>query len=173
MWDLYAPVIGSVDYHVDYEKAQQIILEAVKPLGTDYVDNLRKGFGSRWVDVLENKGKRSGAYSGGAFGTAPYMLMNWKDKLEQMFTLAHEAGHSMHSFFSRRAQPFQYANYTIFVAEVASTCNEALLAHHLLEIESDSGHPGLPHRPPARCFPCHLLPADAVCRVRDDCPRAG
>jgi oligoendopeptidase F len=137
MWDLYAPVIGSVDYHVDYEKAQQIILEAVKPLGTDYVDNLRKGFGSRWVDVLENKGKRSGAYSGGAFGTAPYMLMNWKDKLEQMFTLAHEAGHSMHSFFSRRAQPFQYANYTIFVAEVASTCNEALLAHHLLEIESD------------------------------------
>ena len=137
LWDLYAPVVGSVDYKVDYPTAQGIILDAVKPLGTEYVDNLRTGFASRWVDVVENKGKRSGAYSGGAFGTPPYMLMNWKDKLEQMFTLAHEAGHSMHSFFSRRGQPFQYANYTIFVAEVASTCNEALLAHHLLSTESD------------------------------------
>lgn len=137
MWDLYAPVEGEVDYHVSYEDAQKIILEAVKPLGTEYVANLKAGFGARWVDVLENKGKRSGAYSGGTFGTAPYMLMNWKDKLEQMFTLAHEAGHSMHSFFSRLRQPYQYANYTIFVAEVASTCNEALLAHHLLETEKD------------------------------------
>lgn len=137
MWDLYAPVVGSVDYKVDYAQAQKIILDAVKPLGAEYVDTLRDGFASRWVDVVENKGKRSGAYSGGAFGTAPYMLMNWKDKLEQMFTLAHEAGHSMHSFFSRKHQPFQYANYTIFVAEVASTCNEALLAHHLLETEKD------------------------------------
>lgn len=137
LWDLYAPVVGSVDYKVDYPTAQKIILEAVKPLGQEYVDNLRFGFDSRWVDVVENKGKRSGAYSGGTFGTPPYMLMNWKDKLEQMFTLAHEAGHSMHSFFSRRAQPYQYSNYTIFVAEVASTCNEALLAHHLLSTESD------------------------------------
>jgi oligoendopeptidase F len=137
MWDLYVPLVGEVDYKVDYPTAQKTILSAVAPLGTEYVKTLAEGFGSRWVDVMENKGKRSGAYSSGCYGTAPYMLMNWQDNLENMFTLAHEAGHSMHSWHTRKHQPYQYGDYTIFVAEVASTCNEALLTHFLLNKEGD------------------------------------
>jgi len=135
MWDLYVPLVGEVDYQIDYNAAQKQILSAVAPLGKEYVDALGHGFASRWVDVHENKGKRSGAYSSGCYGTPPYMLMNWQDNLENMFTLAHEAGHSMHSWFTRKNQPYTYGDYTIFVAEVASTCNEALLAHHLLAVE--------------------------------------
>jgi oligoendopeptidase F len=135
MWDLYVPIVGDVDYQIDYPAAQKQILKAVAPLGNEYVQALDGGFNSRWVDVHENKGKRSGAYSSGCYGTPPYMLMNWQDNLENMFTLAHEAGHSMHSWFTRKNQPYVYGDYTIFVAEVASTCNEALLAHHLLSVE--------------------------------------
>jgi len=135
MWDLYVPIVGDVDYQIDYPAAQKQILKAVAPLGSEYVQALDGGFNSRWVDVHENKGKRSGAYSSGCYGTPPYMLMNWQDNLENMFTLAHEAGHSMHSWFTRKNQPYVYGDYTIFVAEVASTCNEALLAHHLLSVE--------------------------------------
>lgn len=137
MWDLYVPLVGEVDYKVDYPTAIKTVLSAVNPLGAEYVKGLTDGFNSRWVDVHENKGKRSGAYSSGCYGTPPYMLMNWQDNLENMFTLAHEAGHSMHSWFTRKTQPYQYGDYTIFVAEVASTCNEALLTHFLLEKESD------------------------------------
>jgi len=137
MWDLYVPLVGQVDYKIDYQSAQKTVLEAAAPLGEEYVSVLKKGFQSRWVDVHENKGKRSGAYSSGCYGTPPYMLMNWQDNLENMFTLAHEAGHSMHSFFTRKHQPYQYGDYTIFVAEVASTCNEALLTHFLLNKEQD------------------------------------
>jgi len=135
MWDLYVPIVGDVDYAIDYQSAQKQILDAVVPLGREYVQALGDGFASRWVDVHENKGKRSGAYSSGCYGTPPYMLMNWQDNLENMFTLAHEAGHSMHSWYTRKSQPYAYGDYTIFVAEVASTCNEALLAHHLLAVE--------------------------------------
>jgi oligoendopeptidase F len=138
MWDLYVPLVGEVDYRIDYPTAQKTILSAVAPLGVQYVKALGEGFNSRWVDVHENKGKRSGAYSSGCYGTPPYMLMNWQDDLENMFTLAHEAGHSMHSWFTRKGQPYQYGDYTIFVAEVASTCNEALLTHFLLSKEKDS-----------------------------------
>lgn len=137
MWDLYVPIVGEVDYKVDYATAQKQVLKAVGPLGAEYVNALESGFASRWVDVYENKGKRSGAYSSGCYGTPPYMLMNWQDNLENMFTLAHEAGHSMHSWFTRKTQPYIYGDYTIFVAEVASTCNEALLTHYLLENEKD------------------------------------
>jgi len=137
MWDLYVPLVAEVDYDIDYPSAQKTVLSAVAPLGSEYVNVLAQGFNSRWVDVHENKGKRSGAYSSGCYGTPPYMLMNWQDNLENMFTLAHEAGHSMHSWFTRKKQPYQYGDYTIFVAEVASTCNEALLTHFLLSQESD------------------------------------
>ena len=137
MYDLYVPIIGDADYKVSYNEAQKMILDALKPLGKEYVDALSSGFKSRWVDVLENEGKRSGAYSWGSYGTNPFMLMNWQDTMDSMFTLAHEAGHSMHSFFTRGKQPYPYGNYTLFVAEVASTCNEALLRHHLLQTVED------------------------------------
>jgi oligoendopeptidase F len=137
MWDLYVPLVAEVDYTIDYHAAQKTVLSAVAPLGGEYVKILAEGFNSRWVDVHENKGKRSGAYSSGCYGTPPYMLMNWQDNMENMFTLAHEAGHSMHSWFTRKHQPYQYGDYTIFVAEVASTCNEALLTHFLLSKETD------------------------------------
>lgn len=137
MWDLYVPLVGEIDYQIDYPAAQKQILKAVAPLGEEYVEGLSGGFNSRWVDVHENKGKRSGAYSSGCWGTPPYMLMNWQDNLENMFTLAHEAGHSMHSWFTRKTQPYVYGDYTIFVAEVASTCNEALLASYLLDVEKN------------------------------------
>lgn len=137
MWDLYVPVIKDVQYDIAYGDACKKVLASVNPLGMQYAQVLAKGLGSRWIDVVENKGKRSGAYSSGCYGTPPYMLLNWQDNLENMFTLAHEAGHSMHSWFTRDNQPYVYGDYTIFVAEVASTCNEALLTHHLLQEEID------------------------------------
>jgi oligoendopeptidase F len=136
-YDLYVPLVAEVDYKVTYKEAQELVLAAVAPLGKEYVDALRQGFASRWVDAVENQGKRSGAYSSGMYGTNPYILMSWQNTLEALFTLAHEAGHSMHTYFTTKNQPYPYADYTIFVAEVASTCNEALLAHHLLATVSD------------------------------------
>ncbi|SFL54262.1 oligoendopeptidase F [Salibacterium qingdaonense] len=132
-YDLYTPLVKDVDMNVTYEDAQEKILKAVEPLGDEYVNKVAEGFQSRWIDVYENEGKRSGAYSSGAYGTKPYILMNWQDDVNNMFTLAHELGHSMHSYFSHREQPVRYADYTIFVAEVASTVNEALLNDYLLK----------------------------------------
>ena len=137
MYDLYVPLLGDVDDKIAYSDAQETVLAALAPLGDEYVDALRAGFKVRWVDVMPNKGKASGAYSGGCFGTNPFILLNWQGNIDSMFTLAHEAGHSMHSFFSRSHQPFTYSNYTMFVAEVASTTNEALLAHYLLSKTTD------------------------------------
>lgn len=137
MWDLYVPLVPSVEWKVTWEQAQEMVLAAVAPLGKEYCDALRAGYASRWVDVVENKGKASGAYSGGCYGTPPYMLMNWFDSLDTAYTLGHESGHSMHSYFSRRTQPFHYAGYTLFLAEIASTCNEALMTHYLLKVETD------------------------------------
>lgn len=136
-YDLYMPLVRSVDFKVDYERGKQLVLDSLAPLGGEYVETLRRGFESRWVDVRENRNKKSGAYSSGTWGTPPYMLLNWQDELDSVFTLAHEAGHSMHSWHTRNAQPYPYANYSIFVAEVASTFNEALLAHHLLNTTDD------------------------------------
>ncbi|SFP79970.1 oligoendopeptidase F [Salibacterium halotolerans] len=132
-YDLYTPLVKDVDMNVTYEDAQQKVLKAVEPLGEEYVNKVAEGFQSRWIDVYENEGKRSGAYSSGAYGTKPYILMNWQDDVNNMFTLAHELGHSMHSYFSHREQPVRYADYTIFVAEVASTVNESLLNDYLLK----------------------------------------
>ncbi len=133
-YDMYVSPVPDVKFHHTYEQAAELILEALTPLGQEYCDVLRDGFfEARWVDRYENKGKRSGAYSSGCYDTPPYMLMNYKeDSIDDVFTLAHEAGHSMHSYFSRKHQPYQDHGYPIITAEVASTFNEQLLFHHLL-----------------------------------------
>ncbi|MCF3942080.1 oligoendopeptidase F [Oceanobacillus alkalisoli] len=133
MYDLYTPLVTEVDMKVPYEKAQEYVSKGLEPLGSDYQQILKEAYENRWIDVEENKGKRSGAYSSGAYGTNPYILMNWQDNINNTFTLAHELGHSVHSYYSRKHQPFRYGNYSIFVAEVASTTNEALLNDYLLE----------------------------------------
>ncbi len=133
MYDIYTPMISDAAKPVKYEEAQKTICEALAVLGDDYVALLKEGFANRWIDVYENKGKRSGAYSATAYGVHPYMLLNYTDTLNDMFTTAHEMGHSMHSYFSNQAQPYIYSNYKIFVAEVASTCNEILLLEYLLK----------------------------------------
>lgn len=137
MYDLYTPLIKDVKMEVTYEEAQQIVLKALAPLGEEYVNTIKEGYEKRWIDVEENVGKRSGAYSSGAYGTMPYILLNWQDNVNNLFTLAHELGHSMHSYYTRRTQPYTYGNYTIFVAEVASTLNEALLNDYLLKVTDD------------------------------------
>jgi len=109
----------------------------LKPLGEDYLNVIKEGYTSRWIDVHENKGKRSGAYSSGAYGTMPYVLLNWQDNVNSLFTLAHELGHSVHSYYTRKNQPYPYGDYSIFVAEVASTCNESLLNQYLLDVIDD------------------------------------
>jgi oligoendopeptidase F len=135
-WDLYASLTGE-DPEVPYEEACEYVVEAVEPLGEAYQSRMREGLDSRWVDVYENRGKRSGAFSSGTYDTQPFILMNYQDDVASMYTLAHELGHSMHSELAADAQPWQYADYDIFVAEVASTVNETLLTHHLLETVED------------------------------------
>jgi oligoendopeptidase F len=137
MYDLYVPMVPEIEYKLSFEQAKEQVTKALAPLGPDYVEDMVRGFNSRWIDVLESEGKRGGAYSGGTYGTNPFVLLNWQDNLDSMFTLAHEFGHSMHSFYTRRTQPYPYGHYTIFVAEVASTLNEALLTHYLLETTTD------------------------------------
>jgi oligoendopeptidase F len=138
MYDLYVPLAKEVEYKVSYTQAQERVAEALAPLGLDYVEPLRQGFRSRWIDALESEGKRPGAYSWGSYGTQPFVLLNFQEGMDSMFTLAHEMGHSMHSYFTWRTQPFPYASYTLFVAEVASTLNEALLTHYLLQNTTDN-----------------------------------
>ncbi len=130
-------LVKEVKMNIGYDEAQDMILKGLEPLGKEYLDVLKEGFENRWVDVVENKGKRSGAYSSGAYGTNPYILMNWQDNVNNLFTLAHEFGHSVHSYYTRGSQPYTYGNYSIFVAEVASTCNEALLNDYLLNTIDD------------------------------------
>lgn len=137
MYDLYTPLVKDVKMEIPYEQAKEMILAGLSPLGEDYLNVLKEGFANRWVDVHENKGKRSGAYSSGAYGTNPYILMNWQDNVNNLFTLAHEFGHSVHSYYTRKTQPYPYGDYSIFVAEVASTCNEALLNDYLLKTIDD------------------------------------
>jgi oligoendopeptidase F len=137
MYDLYTPLVKDVKMEIKYNEAQDLILKGLAPLGEEYLEILKEGFENRWVDVHENKGKRSGAYSSGAYGTHPYILMNWQENVNNLFTLAHEFGHSVHSYYTRKSQPYPYGNYSIFVAEVASTCNEALLNDHLLKTIED------------------------------------
>ena len=137
MWDLYTSMTGDESPEIPYERAADYVVEAVAPLGDAYQKRVREGLDSRWVDVHENRGKRSGAFSAGTYDTQPFILLNYQDDISSMFTLAHELGHSLHSELATEAQPWQYADYTIFVAEVASTVNETLLTHHLLETLED------------------------------------
>lgn len=137
MYDLYVPMVGASDKKISYEEAKEIVLQGMAPLGEDYLELLKKGFTEGWIDVYENEGKRSGAYSWGAYGTHPYVLLNYQDNLNNVFTLAHEMGHALHSYHSDAKQDYIYAGYKIFVAEVASTCNEALLIRYLLDHAKD------------------------------------
>ncbi|SFJ65870.1 oligoendopeptidase F [Halobacillus dabanensis] len=133
MYDLYTPLVKDADMEVTYEQAQDLVINGLEPLGEEYVNIVKEGFKNRWIDVEENKGKRSGAYSSGHYGTNPYILMNWQDNVNNLFTLAHELGHSLHSYYTHKNQPYRYGNYSIFVAEVASTCNEALLNDYMIK----------------------------------------
>lgn len=139
-YDLQVPLSEEPERTYDYREAVEIVLAGLAPLGEQYVADLRRGFDQRWVDVYETKGKRSGAYSWGAYGSPPVMLMNWNGTIRDVFTLAHEAGHAMHSFYADAAQPYHDAGYPIFLAEVASTVNEVLLTWHLLEQTAEDDH---------------------------------
>lgn len=137
MYDIYTPMLPDFAKKISFDEAKETVLKALAPLGEDYVSKVKEGFESRWIDVYENEGKRSGAYSAGAYGVHPYVLLNYNDSLDNMFTLAHEMGHAMHSYYSNTNQPYIYAGYRIFVAEVASTCNEILLMEYLLKNTTD------------------------------------
>ncbi|MFS0943485.1 oligoendopeptidase F [Enterococcus thailandicus] len=137
MYDLYTPVLGEAPIKFSYEDARAKALEALQPMGEEYMAVVEEAFADRWIDVVENKGKRSGAYSSGSYDTKPYILLNWHDTLDQLFTLVHEMGHSVHSFFTRSNQPYVYGDYSIFLAEIASTTNENILTEYLLETETD------------------------------------
>ena len=136
-WDVYTPLVDDVDMKFTYEEACDLIVKALAPMGEEYVGLVKKGLESRWVDVYETPGKRSGAYSAGGKGMNPVMLLNFQGGLDDVYTLIHEMGHSLHTYFSSQNQEITYSDYSIFVAEVASTCNEALLSHYLLEHETD------------------------------------
>ncbi len=137
MYDLYVPIVPDMRPEISYEKAQALVLEAMAPLGERYVSLLKRAFDERWIDVYENRGKTSGAFSWGAYGTHPYVLLNFQPELDYAFTIAHELGHALHSFFSDEAQTYANAQYKIMAAEVASTVNEVLLTKHLLKKEKD------------------------------------
>ena len=142
MYDVYTPIVADADQAITYEQAKETVLEALQVLGDDYVELLKEGFSNRWIDVYENVGKRSGAYSSGNSRPHPYVLLNHKDNLDCQFTLAHEMGHALHSYHSCKYQPVSTSDYVIFVAEVASTCNEVLLMRHLLKKTTDKKQRG-------------------------------
>ncbi|WIV10448.1 oligoendopeptidase F [Proteiniborus sp. MB09-C3] len=133
MYDLYTPIVKDIDMKIHYEEGEQIVLKGLAKLGDEYVNIVNEGLNSRWVDVYENRGKRSGAYSWGTYDSNPFILLNYQDTLDNVFTLAHELGHSLHSYYSKKNQPYIYGGYSIFLAEVASTTNEALLMDYLLK----------------------------------------
>ena len=136
MYDVYTPIVSGVDMKIPFDEAKKIVYEALAPMGEEYRALIKEGFEKRWIDVYENEGKRSGAYSAGAM-VHPYVLLNYSGTLDSVFTLAHEMGHALHSWYSNHRQSALYSRYRIFVAEVASTCNEALLMHYLLEKTTD------------------------------------
>ncbi|MTI49829.1 oligoendopeptidase F [Sporosalibacterium faouarense] len=137
MYDLYTPIVKNVEMKIPYDEGQQIVLKGLNPLGKDYLNRVEEGLENNWIDVYENKGKRSGAYSWGTYDSNPFILLNYQDTLDNVFTLAHEMGHSLHSYYSRENQPYVYGGYSIFVAEVASTANEALLMDYMLKNTND------------------------------------
>lgn len=137
LYDVYTPIVVDYDKKYDFEEAKKIVLDAVNVLGEDYVNTLRQGYIDRWVDIYPNKGKRTGAYSGGCYDSYPYILLNYQNKFDDVSTLIHESGHSMHSYYSREANSYPYGYYSIFVAEVASTVNELLLSKYMYKHSTD------------------------------------
>ena len=136
-YDIYAPMVEDIDWKISYDEAKDIVVKALAPMGEEYVSHIKEGFNNGWVDVYENTGKRSGAFSWGAYGTHPYVFLNYSDALNDVFTVIHEMGHAMHTYYSNANQPYIYAEYKIFVAEVASTCNEAILMQYMLKNTDD------------------------------------
>ncbi len=132
MYDIYVPLIKNIDVEITYEEAKDLVVKGLEPLGADYLKILQEGLNSGWIDVYENEGKTSGAYSWGSYATSPYILLNYDNKLNDVFTLAHELGHSLHTYYSNSSQPYVYSQYSIFVAEVASTVNESLLIDYMI-----------------------------------------
>ena len=149
LYDLYVPIIADYDMKMTFPEAFELVCEGLAPLGGDYIEKLREGYGGGWIDVYENKAKRSGAYSWGCYGVHPYVLLNHTDDLSGAMTLAHELGHSMHTYYSNQSQPYPKSHYSLFVAEVASTCNEVLLMRHLMKKYQDD--------PKALAFLCNQL----------------
>lgn len=137
LYDVYTPLVDSCNKSISYEEAKSMVLEGLKPMGEEYLDLLRQGFDGGWIDVYENEGKKSGAYSWSIYGTHPYVLLNYQPNLNNVFTIAHEMGHALHSYYSNTNQTYTNAGYKIFVAEVASTCNESLLINHLINSSTD------------------------------------
>ena len=137
MYDVYTPIVAAQNQTYEFEQAKQMVLEALKPMGEDYLSHAREGLENRWIDIYPNKGKKGGAYSWGCYDSQPFILLNYTKNLDSVFTLIHEMGHSIHSYYSRTAQDYAYSDHKIFVAEVASTCNECLLMHDLLEKTTD------------------------------------
>lgn len=137
-YDLYAPLVGDVRFRMSYEEAYEYIIKGLSPLGKEYCDLLRRGYDERWIDVQENEGKRSGAYSAGVTGVHPFVLLNYQTSISDVFTIAHEMGHSIHTYFSSHSQPYAKSDYRIFVAEVASTVNEVLLLKYMLGEAQDA-----------------------------------
>lgn len=137
MYDVYTPIVAAQNQTYEFEQAKQMVLEALKPMGEDYLSHAREGLENRWIDIYPNKGKKGGAYSWGCYDSQPFILLNYTKNLDSVFTLIHEMGHAIHSYYSITAQDYAYSDYKIFVAEVASTCNECLLMHDLLEKTTD------------------------------------
>ena len=137
MYDVYTPIVAAQNQTYEFEQAKQMVLEALKPMGEDYLSHAREGLENRWLDIYPNKGKKGGAYSWGCYDSQPFILLNYTKNLDSVFTLIHEMGHSIHSYYSITAQDYAYSDYKIFVAEVASTCNECLLMHDLLKKTTD------------------------------------
>lgn len=137
MYDVYTPIVAAQNQTYEFEQAKQMVLEALKPMGEDYLSHAREGLENRWIDIYPNKGKKGGAYSWGCYDSQPFILLNYTKNLDSVFTLIHEMGHSIHSYYSITAQDYAYSDYKIFVAEVASTCNECLLMHDLLKKTTD------------------------------------
>lgn len=138
MYDMYTSLVGKKSPKYTFEQSKKIALEALQVMGPDYVSHVKEEFNGRWIDVVENQYKRSGGYSSGTYDTNPYILLNWKDNLDNLYTLIHETGHSMHSYYSHHNQPYQYGDYSIFVAEIASTTNENILTDYLLNKFKDN-----------------------------------
>ena len=137
MYDMYTPILGDAPIRYSYDEAKEKSLEGLAPLGEEYLAIVKEAYADRWIDVVENKGKRSGAYSSGSYDSKPYILLNWHESLNHLYTLVHEMGHSVHSYYTRKTQPYVYGDYSIFLAEIASTTNENLLTEYLLETEKD------------------------------------